>query len=117
MGDVGIKANGLDEIEMEREGRATLFFVPIKPGKYRVYAKGLDGEGALHRGKPCCPSEPDRLGTALKVLHGAFVLLGSGARWKRAEVAAPPGFWVNLARIKPVLARFQFADHGKPHQA
>ena len=47
VGDVEIKANGLYEIELEREGKATLFFVPIKPGKYRIYAKGLDGKGAL----------------------------------------------------------------------
>jgi hypothetical protein len=29
VGDVEIKANGLYEIELEREGKATLFFVPI----------------------------------------------------------------------------------------
>ena len=46
-GDVEIKASGLYEIEMEREGKATLFFVPIKPGKYRIYAKGLDSKGAV----------------------------------------------------------------------
>ncbi len=33
VGDVEIKATGLYEIEREREGKATLFFVPIKPGK------------------------------------------------------------------------------------
>ena len=47
VGDVEIKTNGLYEIEMEREGKATLFFVPIKPGKYRIYAKGLDAKGAV----------------------------------------------------------------------
>ena len=47
VGDVEIKASGLYEIEMEREGKATLFFVPIKPGKYRIYAKGLDSKGAV----------------------------------------------------------------------
>jgi hypothetical protein len=47
VGDVEIKASGLYEIEMEREGKATLFFVPIKPGKYRIYAKGLDSKGAI----------------------------------------------------------------------
>jgi len=47
VGDVEIKATGLYEIEMEREGKATLFFVPIKPGKYRIYAKGLDQKGAV----------------------------------------------------------------------
>jgi hypothetical protein len=47
VGDVEIKATGLYEIEMEREGKATLFFVPIKPGKYRIYAKGLDSKGAV----------------------------------------------------------------------
>jgi hypothetical protein len=44
--DVEIKANGLYEIEMEREGKAVITFVPIRPGKYRIYAKGLDSKGA-----------------------------------------------------------------------
>jgi len=47
VGDVEIKANGLYEIEMEREGKATLVFVPIRPGNYRIYAKGLDAKGAV----------------------------------------------------------------------
>jgi hypothetical protein len=45
--DVEVKVNGLYELEMEREGKATLFFVPIRPGKYRIYAKGLDAKGAV----------------------------------------------------------------------
>jgi hypothetical protein len=44
--DVEIKASGLYEIEMEREGKATIVFVPIRPGKYRIYAKGLAEKGA-----------------------------------------------------------------------
>jgi hypothetical protein len=47
VGDVEIKVNGLYELEMEREGKATIFFVPIRPGKYRIYAKGLDSKGAV----------------------------------------------------------------------
>ena len=47
VGDVEIKASGLYEIEMEREGKATLVFVPIRPGRYRIYAKGLDAKGAV----------------------------------------------------------------------
>jgi hypothetical protein len=47
VGDVEIKASGLYELEMEREGQATIIFVPIRPGKYRIYAKGLDGRGAV----------------------------------------------------------------------
>jgi hypothetical protein len=47
VGDVEIKANGLYEIEMEREGKATLIFVPIRPGKYRIYARGLEASGAV----------------------------------------------------------------------
>jgi hypothetical protein len=45
--DVEVKVNGLYELEMEREGKATIFFVPIRPGKYRIYAKGLDTKGAM----------------------------------------------------------------------
>ncbi len=47
VGDVEIKVNGLYEIEMEREGKATIIFVPIRPGKYRIYAKGLDTKGTV----------------------------------------------------------------------
>ena len=46
-GDVEIKPSGLYEIEMEREGKATLVFVPIRPGKYRICATGLDAKGAV----------------------------------------------------------------------
>jgi hypothetical protein len=45
--DVEIKATGIYEIEMEREGKATLVFVPIRPGNYRLYAKGLEAKGAV----------------------------------------------------------------------
>ena len=47
VGDVEVKVNGLYELEMEREGKATIFFVPIRPGKYRIYAKGLDTKGSV----------------------------------------------------------------------
>jgi hypothetical protein len=47
VGDVEIKVNGLYELEMEREGQATIIFVPIRPGRYRIYAKGLDTRGAV----------------------------------------------------------------------
>jgi hypothetical protein len=47
--DVEIKATGIYEIEMEREGKATLVFVPIRPGNYRLYAKGLEAKGAVAR--------------------------------------------------------------------
>ena len=47
--DVEIKATGFYEIEMEKEGKATLVFVPIRPGTYRLYAKGLETRGAVAR--------------------------------------------------------------------
>src|SRR3546814_8475327 len=40
-GGLEIKANSLYEIEFEEEGEAELFFVPIRPGTYELYAKGL----------------------------------------------------------------------------
>ena len=46
-GGVEIKAVTLTELEFEDAGEAELFFVPIKPGKYRFYAKGLEGKGML----------------------------------------------------------------------
>jgi hypothetical protein len=44
-GGVEIKAMTLIELEFEDAGEAEIFFVPIKPGKYRFYAKGLEGKG------------------------------------------------------------------------
>src|SRR3546814_6506326 len=38
-GGLEIKANSLYEIEFEEEGEAELFFVPIRPGTYELYAK------------------------------------------------------------------------------
>jgi hypothetical protein len=44
-GGVEIKAVTLTELEFEDAGEAEIFFVPIKPGKFRFYAKGLEGKG------------------------------------------------------------------------
>lgn len=46
-GGVEVKATTLNELEFEDAGEAEIFFVPIKPGKYRFYAKGLEGKGML----------------------------------------------------------------------
>src|SRR5437870_4725342 len=48
---------------------------------------------------------------ALEVLHGALVLLGRCARRKRAEIAAAAGLRVDFARIEPIAARLELADH------
>lgn len=42
---VEIKATHLSEVEMEDEGEAELFFVPIKPGDYKWSCRGLEGKG------------------------------------------------------------------------
>ena len=44
-GGVEIKAITLTELEFEDAGEAEIFFVPIKPGTFRFYAKGLEGKG------------------------------------------------------------------------
>jgi hypothetical protein len=46
-GGVEVKAVTLTELEFEDAGQAEIFFVPIKPGRYRFYAKGLEGKGML----------------------------------------------------------------------
>ncbi|KJU78484.1 copper-binding protein [Pseudomonas sp. MDMC216] len=46
-GGVEIKAVTLTELEFEDAGEAEIFFLPVKPGKYRFYAKGLEGKGML----------------------------------------------------------------------
>ena len=44
-GGVEIKAVTLTELEFEEAGEADIFFVPVKPGRYRYYAKGLEAKG------------------------------------------------------------------------
>jgi hypothetical protein len=46
-----------------------------------------------------------------KELHSAFVSLGGRPAPESAEILAPSGPGISLARIKPVLARLQFPDH------
>jgi len=48
----------------------------------------------------------------LKELDCAFVSLGCCSAPECAEILAPSRPAVGLARIKPILARLQFADHG-----
>jgi hypothetical protein len=43
--NVEIKASHVYEIEMEREGEAELFFVPIRPGEYAWGCRGLEAKG------------------------------------------------------------------------
>lgn len=43
--EVEIKAIGLTEIEFEQDGEAELFFVPIKPGTYPWFCKGMEERG------------------------------------------------------------------------
>jgi hypothetical protein len=45
VGHVEIKASHVYEIEMEREGEAELFFVPIRPGDYAWGCRGLEAKG------------------------------------------------------------------------
>ncbi len=46
---VEIKASHVYEIEMEREGEAELFFVPIRPGEYAWGCRGLEAKGMAGR--------------------------------------------------------------------
>jgi hypothetical protein len=46
-GDVEIKANRIFELEFEKKAQAEIFFVPIRPGNYRMHAKGLEAKGVV----------------------------------------------------------------------
>lgn len=46
---VEIKASHIYEIEMEREGEAEIFFVPIRPGEYAWSCNGLADKGMAGR--------------------------------------------------------------------
>ena len=49
--------------------------------------------------------------TSLEKLHGALVLLRSGAAGKGTEIAPPAGLRILLTRIEPVLAGRELANH------
>ncbi len=44
-GGMEIKAVMLTELEFEEEGEAEMFFVPIKPGTFAWYCKGMEERG------------------------------------------------------------------------
>lgn len=44
-GGMEIKAVMLTELEFEEEGEAEIFFVPIKPGTFAWYCKGMEERG------------------------------------------------------------------------
>lgn len=46
-GDMEIKANSIYELEFEEESEAEIFFVPIRPGTYQMYARGLLEKGTV----------------------------------------------------------------------
>ena len=46
-GGVEIMAVTLTELVFDDAGEGEIFFVAIKPGKFRFYAKGLEGKGML----------------------------------------------------------------------
>jgi hypothetical protein len=48
----------------------------------------------------------------LEILYRSFMLLSLFARVERAQIAAFAVLWIFLARVEPVLTRFQFSDHG-----
>ena len=44
-GGIEIKANSIYELEFEDEGEAEIFFVPIRPGSYELYARRKKEKG------------------------------------------------------------------------
>ncbi|OMH39700.1 copper-binding protein [Motiliproteus sp. MSK22-1] len=46
-GGMEIKATSLVQLEFEEEGEAEIFFVPIKPGDFKFYSRGLEGKGMV----------------------------------------------------------------------
>jgi hypothetical protein len=45
--NVEIKTPVLTELEFGGEGEVEVFFVPIVPGEYEIYAKGFEGRGNM----------------------------------------------------------------------
>ena len=47
-----------------------------------------------------------------EILNRAFVLFRRSLAVERAEISSFPGLRILLPRIQPILAGFQFPDHG-----
>jgi hypothetical protein len=56
-------------------------------------------------------AEVNRESMTFEGLHRLLVFLRRRPCLERAEISALPGFRIFLARIEPILARFQFPDH------
>src|SRR6185437_9621840 len=54
------------------------------------------------------------LSVPLEILHGTLVPFGRSARFEGAEITAPAGLRIDLARVEPVLTGSQLADHDGP---
>ena len=44
-GGMEIKATSLTQLEFEDAGEAEIYFVPVKPGNFRFFSRGLEGKG------------------------------------------------------------------------
>jgi hypothetical protein len=51
---------------------------------------------------------------SFEVLDCALVLLGGRTRLKGAQISAPFGFRVELARVQPIFTRSELAYHSPP---
>jgi hypothetical protein len=57
-------------------------------------------------------SEPTALAAPFEILHRLLVFFRGAATRKRAEISPFAGFWIYFARIKTILARPKFSNHG-----
>jgi hypothetical protein len=53
----------------------------------------------------------------LEKLHGSFVFFRGASATERPKVPSSSTLGIDLARIQPILARFQFANHGGSSEA
>jgi hypothetical protein len=44
--DIEVRPLGIDSIEFDDEGEATISFVPIRPGAFTLGVRGLEGDGS-----------------------------------------------------------------------
>jgi hypothetical protein len=51
----------------------------------------------------------------LEELDGTLMLLRGGSRLERPEITAFPGLRIDLARVQPVFARWEFSNHALSH--
>src|SRR5262245_21981388 len=96
-----------------RFSRSSALLLRVRAADHRF----LRGVFFLAKGRFAMATASGSLSAALEILHAALVLLCLCPGRKRAQIAPATGLRVDLARVEPVLAGLELADHDRLYAA